>query len=215
MSEEREAWIEQMCARSYIGYDWGDDDYRRYMETLSTHALERENEIEWVMRDPKRGNSRIMTVIVTFSAERVIVTGDFCPGRRGAISDGGYGIEWFTRSAHSPRYLAEKFLDKVWDRDVFRADLANLIKDMVRDAFGMRDRLLLDDAKRLRDEVLLGVSRYGSESEIFDTMSDIIVDPSDYSLGVNYPVSDMAMLAAIQHTFFYLFGKHKLRRSLY
>lgn len=214
MDEERKEWVEDMCGVVHVGYDWGDDDYRRHMETLSLHTLERESEIEWVMRDPFRGNSRIMTVRIIFS-ERIIVTGDYCPGRRGVISDVGYSFDWFTRSAHSPQYLAEKFLEKKWDRGVFRADLTGLIQDMVQDAFEMRDQCVLDDAKALRDEVLCGLSIHGSESEIFSALSDIIVDPSDYSLGINYPVGDMAMLAAIQHTFFYLFSKYKLRRSLY
>lgn len=69
-------------------------------DSFSSFVLKKENTI--------MGSTRLI-----FYANRIIITGDYCPGNRGVVSSAGYGLDWFS-SQLSFSYLCSKFLDQGW-----------------------------------------------------------------------------------------------------
>lgn len=89
-------------------------------EALSGHVLETVLESEKVsayyLKRP--GQGRMMSTLILFTPEGIVLQGDLTPGQNGSVSTFGYGRDWFSGQL-SGSYLCEKFLSKQ-----FRVDLA-------------------------------------------------------------------------------------------
>ena len=70
----------------------------------------------YYLREP--GSGRMMSTLIMFTPEGIVITGDLAPGSsgHGVVSCSGYGIDWFTGLLDSD-YLASKFLDRQWERE--------------------------------------------------------------------------------------------------
>lgn len=89
-----------------------------YYDQLKNHYLEPlelgQHLQAYYLRE--KPGSRMMSCLIIFSPEGIIITGDLNPGRRerkNGIVARGYDMGWFSRPLE-PTYLAEKFLTEVW-----------------------------------------------------------------------------------------------------
>jgi hypothetical protein len=64
----------------------------------------------------KPGDGRMMSTLILFTPEGIVLQGDLTPGRNGNVSVLGYGVGWFA-SDLSEDYLCEKFLQKEFIAD--------------------------------------------------------------------------------------------------
>ena len=102
-----------------------------YYETMK-HAklyrmssLDAESSIYQLKLEP---DSEMQSTILIFAMNRIVITGDWCPGNNGVISDIGYGLNWFAGIC-DPRYLASRFLRKKWIPNSFREWVVDVIKE--------------------------------------------------------------------------------------
>ncbi|NIN68662.1 MAG: hypothetical protein GTO63_28935 [Anaerolineae bacterium] len=79
------------------------------------------------LKDPDR--TRIMSTLILFTPEGIVIHGDYRPGHHGVISCYGYGLNWFAGRL-SERYLCEKFLEQGWHREVAERELQDIIDDI-------------------------------------------------------------------------------------
>ena len=84
-------------------------------EALSGHILETVLETEKVsayyLKRP--GQGRMMSTLILFTPEGIVLQGDLTPSRNGDVSCLGYGLGWFAGKL-SEDYLCSKFLDQVF-----------------------------------------------------------------------------------------------------
>lgn len=89
-------------------------------KALSEHVLETVLESEkisaYYLKRP--GQGRMMSTLILFTPEGIVLQGDLTPGQNGNVSTYGYGRGWFSGQL-SGSYLCEKFL-----KTEFRVDLA-------------------------------------------------------------------------------------------
>src|ERR1700744_5534707 len=82
-------------------------------ESLAGHILEPHADHEKVkafyLRRP--GDGRMMSCLILFTVEGIVIMGDLTPCHNGVISCLGYGLGWFA-DRKSEDYLCEKFLRK-------------------------------------------------------------------------------------------------------
>lgn len=88
---------------------------------------------------------RMMSTLIVFTPEGIILTGDLRPAQRGCMTM-EYGLTWFC-SELEPRYLAGKFLEKKWQPAKAMEWLESHIKDL---------RAIPDDAIPEDDPALNG-----------------------------------------------------------
>jgi hypothetical protein len=127
-------------------------------ESLANHVLEEipagEKMQAFWMKKPERG--RMMSTLLVFTPEGIVITGDLCPraGTRGVVSDLNYGIGWFSGKL-SPDYLCEKFLDREWHAELAAQDLKEMACAVLRgeyDDYGWTGSL--HAAKQEREDAL-------------------------------------------------------------
>jgi hypothetical protein len=61
------------------------------------------------LKRPNEG--RMMSTLILFTPEGIVIQGDLAPSRNGNISNMGYGLNWF-RGELGGEYLCEKFLER-------------------------------------------------------------------------------------------------------
>lgn len=90
---------------------------------------------------------RVMSTLFIFSPEGITICGDLRPdGPSGSAShsDYGYGLTWFSGNL-SERYLCEKFMHEVWQRDVAAEECSEHADEIERgehdDHFAHNDEL--------------------------------------------------------------------------
>lgn len=64
--------------------------------------------------------SRMMSALLIFSPEGIIICGDLRIGDHGVVSDYGYGLDWFAGELGED-YLCSKFLKREWQSEVAMA----------------------------------------------------------------------------------------------
>lgn len=93
-------------------------------DSLKDHVLEKvldtDRFVGFYLRRPSGG--RMMSSLLLFTPEGIILTGDLSTGRRGSISAFGYNLDWFA-SDLGEDYLCGKFLDKSWHADLAEREL--------------------------------------------------------------------------------------------
>lgn len=180
-------------------------DIENYCERLKNHVLTKvsEDPETYYLHEPGEDGemeTRIMSTLIVFTQENIVVTGDLSPGRNGVISCLGYGVEWFSGQL-SGDYLASKFLDKVWEADYAQRDLNAYIKERASDAWYDRDRDTIKKLKELRDFARESHWIFENGHEFHNQISEYIVDLWDYEMGIDYPSGDYEWLIAIQRQF--------------
>lgn len=156
------------------------ENYAHMKESLQNHILEEfpagEKIQAYWMKKP--GEGRMMSTLILFTPEGIVITGDLCPrvGTRGVISDLNYGRGWFSGKL-SGDYLCQKFLDKSWHAELATEDLKDMATCVRRgeyDDYGWTGELreareeregALDEV-RLIYKVLKEVKQEGNEEEI-------------------------------------------------
>lgn len=96
-----------------------------WTERLNNHQLTQITDTAkikaYYLHDKPLNESRMMSTLIMFTPEGIIICGDLCP-KHGVVSDLGYGAKWFSSSL-SPDYLAEKFLkDDVYESERAKQD---------------------------------------------------------------------------------------------
>ncbi len=145
--------------------------------------------------------TRMMSVMLVFTPENIVITGDLHPGWHGIISAAGYGLDWFCRNL-DPDYLAGKFLESgVWEEDRARAELQRYISEQAGEAWCQRDRWTIKRLKALRDMLRTCPWIYENDQTWYDAVSEHISDLWDHGQFWGYPSADYMWLAAIQRRF--------------
>lgn len=113
----------------------------KHMEhSLKDHVLEQVLDTEkfkgFYLKPP--GRTRMMSTLILFTPEGIIICGDLCPGNRGAnrgnVSAFGYALDWFA-SKLGEDYLCSKFLDKDWHEELAVRDLDRMAKEILRGGY--------------------------------------------------------------------------------
>ena len=181
-------------------------DWQIEYDTISKHVLTcvQEGEVtSFYLHKPGengRMETRMMSSLIVFTGENIVITGDLSPGQYGVASSVGYGLPWFV-SELSPNYLASKFLrNNVWEADRARERLGDYMKEHIKDAASARDKSELERLKKLR-EIMKRPWLYDSEFTWYDEVSAVIPELWDHSYFWDYPTGDFCWLAAIQKRF--------------
>lgn len=185
----------------------------RYMtKELSEHVLEEVSapgdKIQaYYLRRP--GEGRMMSTLVLFTPEGIVLMGDLCPdrgGTHGVVSNFGYGLGWFTGQL-SEGYLCSKFLHEVWQRDAALKDCRYQVHQHLQDAraqeLGSAERKA--DRKRAKAwrEILQDLEHeviFSSES-MYNAMNEHDLYDGEYVPGYDYGWTDAGWLCAIQRRF--------------
>jgi len=175
-------------------------------KTMSTKTLRTIHEgHEYVLEEKGRG--RMGTTVILFHHEGIILTGDLKPGRRGVISDIGYGLEWFAKDFKgSGEYLCSKFLEKTWQNEVARQDVWRLHQEAIEESKEWGDDSLMLYAskwKRMHGEW----DDFWTETHVFEHAVEIEQDAWEYHLGWDYNLADAGWLTSIQIQFSELYAK--------
>jgi hypothetical protein len=72
----------------------------------------------------KPDGSWVMSTLLLFTPEGIVLQGDLTPEQNGSISTIGYGLKWFLGDL-SEGYLCEKFLRKEWVQYMAAKELAD------------------------------------------------------------------------------------------
>ncbi|MGV3707582.1 MAG: hypothetical protein ACO1Q7_01995 [Gemmatimonas sp.] len=163
--------------------------------TLASHTLELHVDTPtlraYYMRE--KPNSRMMSTYIIFSREGIVITGDFCPGRRGVVSSLGYGLEWFAGQL-SEDYLCSKFLEKEW---VPTEGYDDLRREILRDR--RFDSISKKNAREAWDDLLLEDRESISADRAYEIFTD--AGMQDFEIGHGYRPHDAEFLCAIQQRF--------------
>jgi len=102
-------------------------------ESLKDHVLEQVLDAEKFKAFylKPEGKTRMMSTMIIFSPEGIVLLGDLSPSRYGNVSALGYGLSWFSKNL-SETYLCEKFLEKGWHQDLAVSDLKTMARDVLR-----------------------------------------------------------------------------------
>jgi hypothetical protein len=181
--------------------------------------------------------TRIYKVLILFTEEGIVITGDLCFGanQRGIVSAYGYSLPWFA-SELSEGYLAEKFLIKVWECERAAEDVAVILKRIEQGEYDERiQSRMLDGLKH--NDISLETARNAviehykhvvemlkNEDVSMDRFRDLVEDVALGSLieahmfdivddldspGFGYPINEMGWLAAVQKKFAELYHATK------
>ena len=80
-------------------------------QSLAGHVLEQvlDTEAFKAFKLRKPGDGRMMSTLITFTPEGIVIQGDLTPETNGTVSCYGYGLKWFSGRL-SEDYLCGKFL---------------------------------------------------------------------------------------------------------
>ena len=162
-------------------------------------------------------DSNMRSTVLIFAMERIIITGDWCPGGKGVISDIGYGLAWFAGIC-DPRYLASKFLRREWIPASFR----KWVVDVILEADTEDQRLWKLEGESFQDTEQAAWERflkYANQGELFevpDRLANVsfcvkgisntwesvgLYDALTDGIGYDYNPDDLQLLSDIQRRF--------------
>lgn len=169
----------------------------QYDRTFAEHRLEmvlNNGDFRGYYLRPKEGG-RINSVLILFTPEGIVISGDHAPGRNGMCSNYGYDQAWFS-SPKGAGYLAEKFgLQRQW-----QARLALSYLDTVDEDEEADDR---EERQELMDNIRTGDA---GEHEFYAFLREANVDEW-YDVAQGFDPVTLANLTAIQHAFARLMGE--------
>jgi len=151
----------------------------------------------------RESEGRMMSTLIVFTREGIVVTGDLSPGPRGAgvISDLGYGIDWFTGKLDYA-YLAEKFLSKQWDPEYS----ADVLRQHIKTA-GVYGDWSKENKSAVRDIAERCENGEIGPHQIAEELYDLGDKDCDGMPSLTYSAPDLIWLSAIQQTFAKLYHK--------
>lgn len=171
-------------------------------ESLAGHVLETVLESEkiraYYMKRP--GHGRMMSTLILFTPEGIVLQGDLTPAQNGNVSCLGYGLDWFSGQL-SEGYLCSKFLTHVFVPDYARRGLRDEILEQRRDG-----RLEKDKARELWDSVHVSDDFQGP-SQVYEFWTDELLNmDSEGCPGYGYEPGEAGWLCAIQQRFAELYN---------
>ena len=151
----------------------------------------------YMLRPPEGG--RTNSVMVLFTPEGIVLSGDHAPGINGMVSNIGYGLDWFS-DAKGAEYLCEKFgVEKV----VVHAYALAFVREQILalETSGTATYRRMQEWEDLLDSIEHEVDAH----DLYSTLRDLDVDEY-YDVARGYEPNTMAKLTAIQHRFAELMG---------
>lgn len=147
------------------------------------------------------GEGRMMSTLIVFTPEGIVLQGDLTPGRNGNVSTLGYGVGWFSGQL-SEGYLCEKFLTKVF----VPAYAEEGLKDEV---IRQRREREIDKAKArdLWDSMPGEIEDFTGPTETYNFWTDDLGnEDGDGCPGYGYEPGEAGWLCAIQQRFAALYN---------
>ena len=189
--------------------------FRRGMRSKAlTQILDLENWKVFRLHEVER-RTRMGSTMITFTPEGIIIHGDLSPGRRGVISDLGYGLGWFSSSLGGG-YLCEKFLAQGWHEEIALDEIKGWL-DNGGGPWGDDEPASPEVVEKLT-ELIDRMERNGpmGEQQFYEGLMDVYDDPDlfdDGGPGWGYDPVEAGWLIAIQARFAELYCKD-LRKDL-
>ncbi len=153
----------------------------------------------------KAPGTRMMSTLLLFTPEGIVLQGDLTPERKGSLSDLGYGPGWFSGKL-SEGYLCEKFLEHKW--------VPERAAEELRDPDG---EWLCDQPKKVRDRVLeIAEEIDGGDMQpgmVAEELQYLDFDLVDGVPGYTWEPGEAGWLCAIQQRFAELYVKPNLTTS--
>lgn len=149
------------------------------------------------------GEGRMMSTLITFTPEGIVLQGDLTPGSYGNVSTFGYGREWFSGQL-SEGYLCEKFLSRC-----FVPEYAEL--GLRREILRQRRELLLskEEARELWRFVHVSTDFTGQQDTYDFWTTDLHNLDTEDCPGYGYEPAEAGWLCAIQQKFAELYWATK------
>jgi hypothetical protein len=153
------------------------------------------------------GKTRMMSTLILFTVEGIVIMGDLTPSQNGVISAYGYGEGWFG-SHKSPSYLCEKFLQKEFVPEYAIECYNRALAERVQEAIDAATEEGVEYAHRkAHSEAARWIKDYADELDaksFYDQWWEVFGDTPD-GAGYGYNPSDAGWLCAIQEKFAELF----------
>lgn len=169
-------------------------------KALASHRLEVVQEgavTAYYLKDPTEG--RMMSTLLLFTPEGIVLQGDLTPERNGTVSCYGYGIGWFG-SPKSEDYLCEKFLEQKFVQQAAIAELEDPASCW-RDPSGIETGEWYRRLERL-DEIIDDLEADGHDAEwLIEELEDAGYVVDDGPPGITYDPREAGWLCAIQQRF--------------
>lgn len=168
-------------------------------ESLKDHVLEPHADLEnlkaWYLKKP--GRTRMMSTLILFTVEGIVLMGDLTPCQNGVVSALGYGVNWFAGKL-SEDYLCEKFLRKEFVPEVAERRFKEEILHYRRDGSLTKEKARegWDGIESKMEDGLSGHAFYELYWEIMNDSPEIRYD---------YNPGDAGWLCAIQQRFAQLY----------
>jgi hypothetical protein len=146
----------------------------------------------------KPGEGRMMSTLIVFTPEGIVIQGDLTPGQNGNVSCFNYGLDWF-RGDLSEGYLCGKFLETSFSREGTDENIREAIISKRREGGIDRDaaRELWDE--RPQDEEM-------DERGFYDFFCDRLGDDASESIRYDYRPGEAGWLCVIQQRFAALYN---------
>lgn len=159
-------------------------------------VMETEQVQSYYIKQPK---TRMMSTLVTFTPEGIVLQGDFTPEHNGSASCIGYERAWFAGQL-SPEYLASKFLTHKWSCEV----AVEKLRWMASDEYDLDNRETRRALLELANHVECSEA---DQSVIYERFLDLGLETADGIPGWGYDPNEAARLVAIQRKFAELWAK--------
>jgi hypothetical protein len=177
------------------------EDHMR--ESLAGHVLELHADHEKVkafyLKGPKNG--RMMSSLILFTIEGIVIMGDLTPCQNGVISAYGYGLNWFA-GRKSEDYLCEKFLRKEFVPELAEQSFKEQLLRWRRDEPG---RISRADARDAWDQLGRLMCDGMDARAFYDLYYETFRDTPE--CGCGYSRGDAGWLCAIQQRFSILYDE--------
>ena len=166
-------------------------------EALKNHVLEVVLDSEkiqaYYLKEP--GQGRMMSTLILFTPEGIVLQGDLTPGRFGNVSAYKYGRAWFAGFL-SEDYLCEKFLPKVYVPEKALAACKRGVLEGRR-AGGLTKEKALD----LWIDLTAFSEYFLSERNAYDFWTDELLNDGCDAYFYGYEPDEAGWLCAIQQRF--------------
>lgn len=172
-------------------------------ESLREHVLEQILDTEkfkaFYIKQP--GQGRMMSTLILFTPEGIVLQGDLTPSRNGNVSCLGYGLSWFS-SKLGEDYLCSKFLDRVFVAEHAVSNIRYFILQERREGSLSKDRAreLWDSCPRADEVDARAASEFWTD--------EMHMDGADCPF-YTYEPGAAGWLCAIQQTFARLFNEQR------
>ena len=147
----------------------------------------------------KPGEGRIMSTLIVFTPEGIVLQGDLTPGRNGNVSTFGYGPKWFSGQL-SGGYLCEKFLSQAWVKDLAVEGLRYRILEWRREGelTKAKARAAWEDTRGIPDD-------FEGPTETYRIFTEEMGGDGSECPGYGYDPAEAGWLCAIQERFAQLY----------